>query len=430
MNGASRSRSDKTLWRHRNFMLLWAGQTVSEIGSAITVLALPLTAVVTLHVSTLQVGLLSAATTAAWMLVALPAGVLVDKFAKRTLMLSADIARMLLIGSIPLAAFAHLLTVGQLYSVALLVGIATVIFTVSYQSYVPMLVSREQLVDANGKLATSQEAADLIGPGLGGGLVGLLGAAGAMIADTFSYAASIGTLLLIKSREPPRERGSGFSLRELMAGLSFVFKEPVLRKTAECTAIFNLCTSLTVSLEIIFLVRVLHVRPAYTGLVVAVSALGGVVGGAVSGRLSRLIGSVRIIWVSVLGFGLIGLLLPLAQPGWGVVLFIAGSAGQSFTAVIYTVAQVSYRQAVCPPTLLGRMNAAMRWVMWGLLPIGGVLAGVLGSTIGIRSTLWIGTAGAWAAGILLFFSPLRSMRDQPDINVNHVQSPATDQVRN
>jgi len=363
------------------------------------------------------------------MLVALPAGMFVDRFAKRTLMLSADLARMLLIGSIPLAAFAHLLTVGQLYSVALLTGIATVIFTISFQSYVPMLVSREQLVDANGKLSTSQEVADLVGPALGGGLVGLLGAAGAMIADTFSYAASVGSLLLIKSREPPRERGRAFSLRELMAGLSFVFKEPVLRRTAECTAIFNLCTSLTVSLEIIFLIRILHVRPAYTGLVMAASALGGVIGGAVSGRLSRLIGSVRIIWVSVLGFGLIGLLLPLAQPGWGILLFIVGSAGQSFTAVTYTVAQVSYRQAVCPPMLLGRMNAAIRWVMWGLLPVGGVLAGVLGSAIGIRSTLWIGTVGAWAAGILLLFSPLRSMRDQPEANVNYAESPAVDQAR-
>jgi len=149
----------------------------------------------------------------------------------------------------------------------------------------------------------------------------------------------------------------------------------------------------------------------------------------VSGRLSRLIGSVRIIWVSVLGFGLIGLLLPLAQPGWGILLFIVGSAGQSFTAVTYTVAQVSYRQAVCPPMLLGRMNAAIRWVMWGLLPVGGVLAGVLGSAIGIRSTLWIGTVGAWAAGILLLFSPLRSMRDQPEANVNYAESPAVDQAR-
>jgi MFS family permease len=201
-----------------------------------------------------------------------------------------------------------------------------------------------------------------------------------------------------------------------------VFREPILRKTAEYSATFNLCACVSVSLELIFLVRILHVRPAYTGLVVAASASGGVIAGITSRSLSRIFGSVRIIWISALGFAPVGLLMPLAQQGWGILFFIAGSAGRSFSVVTYTIAQISYRQAVCPRMLLGRMNAGMRWIMWGTLPFGGLLAGVLGSAVGIRATLWISAGVAWGAGLLLLFSPLRAMRDVPESGVNDVHA--------
>jgi MFS family permease len=158
---------------------------------------------------------------------------------------------------------------------------------------------------------------------------------------------------------------------------------------------------------------VLHVRPAYTGLAVALTALGGVAGGAASGPLSRRIGSARIIWLSILMLGPATLLIPLAQPGPGVLLYVAGWAVYAFSVVLYNVAQLSYRQAICPPELLGRMNAAVRWIVWGTLPLGGLLGGALGSLIGIRPTLWVGAVGAWAAGLWVFFSPLRTMRDVP-----------------
>jgi MFS family permease len=167
------------------------------------------------------------------------------------------------------------------------------------------------------------------------------------------------------------------------------------------------------ALQIIFLVRVLHVRPAYTGLVISLAALGGVAGGAASGPLSRRIGSARIIWVSILGLGPAALLLPLAQPGPGVLLYVAGWAGYAFSGVLYNVAQLSYRQAICPPELLGRMNAAVRWIVWGTLPVGSLLGGTLGTAIGIRPALWVAAAGAGAAGLWVFFSPLRGMRDVP-----------------
>ncbi len=420
---AQRARS--SLWRNRDFLLLWAGQSVSETGSAVTVLALPLTAVVVLRASTFQVGLLSAASTAAFLAVALPAGAVVDRLAKRRLMLVCDAARLLIIGSVPVAAAFGILTMAQLYAVALLAGLGTVFFDVAYQSYVPSLAGPGQLLDANGKLATTAEAARLGGPALGGGLVALVGAAGAMIADAASYAVSVASLLLIRAHEPPARREERGPLRtELSAGLGFVLREPILRKIVACTGTANLFASMGTALEIVFLVRVLHVRPAVTGLIVALAALGGVAGGSSSQWLARRIGSARIIWLSTLAFGPVGLLVPFAQPGWGVLLFVAGWFGFSFTGVVYNVAQLSYRQAVCPPQLLGRMNAAVRWIVWGTLPLGGLLGGILGTTAGIRATLFVAAAGAWGAGLWVFFWPLRVMRDVPAPGTYMVDGPA------
>jgi MFS family permease len=402
-----------TLWRHRNFLLLWGGQTVSEMGSAVTQLALPLTAVVVLSASTLQVGLLSAAATAAFALIALPAGALVDRHAKRRLMIWCDVARMLIIGSVPLAAAFGVLTLGQLYAVAVTAGVCTVFFDVSYQSYLPVLIPKDDLVDGNGKLGATLSFAQVTGPGLGGALVGLVGAAGAMAADAISYAVSVASLLAIRAREEPIPLpGRRRKLRaEIAEGLSFVLRHPILRKIVACTGTSNLFSGMAAALEIIFLVRVLHVRPADTGLLIAVASLGGVAGGVLSGRLARLIGSARIIWFSMLVLGLPSLLVPLAEPGWRVAAFPVGFAAGAFSGVVYNVAQVSYRQAICPPRLLGRMNAAVRWVVWGTLPLGGLLGGAFGTLLGVRPTLWIAFVGSWAAGWWVFFSPLRKMRD-------------------
>jgi MFS family permease len=405
----------RPLWRHRNFLLLWSGQTVSEMGSAVTQLALPLTAVVVLRASTFEVGLLTSAATLAFALIALPAGAIVDRHTKRRLMIWCDLARMLIIGSVPIAAAFGALTLGQLYAVAVTAGVCTVFFDVSYQSYLPVLIPKEALVDGNGKLGATQSLAQVTGPGLGGGLVGLFGAARAMAADAISYGVSVASLLAIRAREEPPHPGQRQRLRtEIAEGLAFVLRHPILRKIVACTGTANLFNAMALSLEIIFLVRLLHVRPAEVGLLIAVASLGGVAGGVLSGRLSRLIGSARVIWFSMLVLSLPSLLIPLAEPGWRVALVVVGLAADAFSAVVYNVAQVSYRQAVCPPRLLGRMNAAVRWVVWGTLPLGGLLGGAFGTWLGVRATLWIGFTGAWAAGWWVFFSPLRGMRALED----------------
>jgi MFS family permease len=409
------------LWRHRDFMLLWSGQTVSEMGSAVTQLALPLTAVVILKASTLDVGLLTAAATLAFALIALPAGALVDRRPKRGIMIACDAARLLIIGSVPVAYAAGVLTMAQLYAVAITAGVCTVFFDVSYQSYLPALIEQEHLMDGNGKLGATQSFAQLAGPGLGGGLVGAFGAAGAMSADAISYAISVASLLGIKYREPRPQPAAGGeagrrSLRaEIGEGLGFVLRDPILRKVVACTGTANLFSSVATAVEILFLIRVLHVAPAYTGLIFAIAAIGGIAGGVLSGRMARWIGSARVIWFSILVLGAPQFLAALAEPGWRVALFPIGYATMFFAAVVYNVAQLSYRQAITPARLMGRMNAAVRWIVWGTMPLGAVIGGALGTAIGIRPTLWIAFVGSWAAGFWVYFSPLRRMRDVPQV---------------
>jgi MFS family permease len=423
----------RSLWRHRDFMLLWTGQSVSEIGSAVTIVALPFAAVVLLHATTFQVGLLTAAGTACFLLVALPAGLVVDRVAKRRLMIACDASRTLIVGSVVVAAALGVLTMAQLYVVALLAGLATVFFDVAYQSYVPSLIEREQLHDGNGKLGATQALSQVVGPGLGGALFGLL-KAGALAADAISFAVSTATLLLIRAREPRPDRpasetraarknraekpeqadrrGGMRDLRkELLAGLAFVSKHQVLRKIAACTGTANLFGAMSGALLVIFLVRLLAVSPQEAGLLFSIGSLGGIVGGVLSGRLTKWIGSARIIWFSVGVFGLIPIMLPLTEPGPRLVLFPISLFGLTFVVVLYNIAQLSYRQLITPPELLGRMNAAMRWIVWGTLPLGGLLGGVLGGALGVRPTLWIAVVGEWSAALWVFFSPLRRMRD-------------------
>jgi MFS family permease len=410
------------LWGHWDFMLLWGGQSISELGSGVTQLALPLTAVLVLKASAFQVGLLTAATYASFALIALPAGAIVDRIAKRRLLVVCDAARMLIIGSVPVAAAAGALTLGQLYVVALLAGVCTVFFDVAYQSYLPSLIPVEQLNEGNGKLGATQSFAQAAGPGLGGALVGLIGAARAMSADAFSYAVSVTSLLLIRSRaDGPSAHAAAArdghilsGLRtDIAEGLQFVVRHPILRKVVACTGTVNFWSGASTAVTTIFLVRVLHLHPALIGLLYALGAIGGVLGGVFTGRFSRWIGSARIVWLSSLLFVLCSALRPLAEPGWRVVLFGVGGVGITFSVVLFNVAQLTYRQVITPPALLGRMNAAVRWIVWGTLPLGGLVGGALGTAIGIRPTLWCSVIGSAPAVALIVFSPLRSMRDFP-----------------
>jgi len=397
-------------------MSLWTGQTVSDVGSAVTQLAIPLAAVVLVKATTLQIGILSAMATLPFLLVSLPAGAIVDRRPKRRLMIRCDLGRMLLVGSIPLVTIPGLgmhLTYAHLLVVALLNGILTVFFDVSYQSYLPVLLDKQELMDANGKLGTTGSFAQFAGPSIGGALIGLLGTARAIAVDAVSYGASALSLSLIRKPEPvPEPRPAGRKLRhEIAEGLSFAVRHPILRKVIGATATANFSAAISTSMSMVFLIRILHVKPGYVGLIWSMTAIGGMIGGMLAGRLSRRVGSARIIWVAPLVLGLPVLLQPLAQPGWGVLLYAAGYFFFSLYALVYNVAAITYRQAITPPELLGRMTASFRFIVWGTLPIGGALGGVLGSELGVRETIWIGVIGTWLSGLWVFFSPLRKMRD-------------------
>ena len=399
------------------------------MGSAITTLAIPLVAVVVLNASTLQVGLLSAATSLPFLLISLPAGAVVDRRAKHRLMMWCDVGRFALLGSIPLATLPGLhLTYAHLVVVALLAGVLTVFFDVAYQSYLPVLLERGQLVDGNGKLGTTQSFAEFAGPALGGGLIGLFGAARALVVDAFSYVLSAVSLFLIRTPEPtPEPRHPDHRVRDdIKQGLRFVVGDPILRRVVACTGGCNLFGSLMFAVEMPFMVRVLHVKPGLVGLILSAASVGGMLGGLTSAWLSRRIGSARIIWYSQLVFGIPTFLIPFAAPGWGVVLYVVGLFCYMFSAVVYNVAQVSYRQAITPPELLGRMNASVRFIVWGTMPVGAALGGVLGGLWGVRAAVWIGVVGMYLAGFLVFFSPLRRMRDVPLTYQDGLSAAATD----
>ena len=406
----------RSLWRHRDFLLLWGGQAVSEVGSAITVLAVPLAAVVLLDSSTFQVGLLTAMSTLPFLLVSLPAGALVDRAAKHRLMMWCDAGRLVLLGSVPLATLPGLhLTYAHLLVVALLTGVLTVFFDVAYQSYLPVLLDREDLVDGNGKLGTTAAFAQFAGPSVGGLLIGALGAARSLIADAATYAVSAATLFLIRTPEPPphpshRERRLRDDIRE---GLHFVVGHPILRRIVACTGTANLFNSMMLAVEIPFMVRVLHLKPGGVGLVLTLGAVGGIAGGLIARPLAARFGSARIIWLSQVVLGIPAFLAPLATPGWGVLLYAAGLAFYGLVAVVYNVAQVSYRQAITPHALLGRMNASVRFIVWGTMPLGALLGGLLGTWFGLRAAVWIAVAGSYCAVLWVYFSPLRGMRDVP-----------------
>ena len=417
VNPARMTRTRSSLWRHRDFMLLWAGETISHAGTSVGRIALPLVAVILLSATPFQMGLLTAAGMLAFLLVGLQAGAWLDRRARRPVMLAADVARGFLVLTVPLAWWADMLTFGHVLVVALLVGVATVFFDVAYQSYLPSLVGRDLLVDGNGKLEASRAVSEVGGPPFGGALVQLLGAAIAVVADAVGYFASAVALASIRTEEPPPAPATHPRMRTQIAeGLRFVLGHPLLRPITACTATSNLFSGVQAAVLMLFLVRELGLSAGTIGLLFAAGGVGGVAGAMASGWCARRVGQARIVWLSLVVAMPFGLLIPLAEPGWRVGLIVLAEAAFGFGVVVYNVAQVSFRQAICPDRLLGRMNASVRFMVFGTAPIGGLLGGVLGEVVGLRATLWIAALGVLVAVGWVLASPLRTMRDMPALD--------------
>ncbi len=422
MSGPS-SAAAPSLLRHPDFARLWAAETVSQLGTQVSALAIPFVAIEILRASTFEVALLNVVDFLPFLLIGLPAGVWVDRLRRRPVMIAGDLGRAAALATIPVAYLAGVLTVVQLYAVGFVVGILTVFFDIAYQSYLPSVVARDQLQEGNAKLEISRAGAQVVGPGLAGILIGVLRAPIAVALDALSFLGSALFLFLIRRPElPPRphdpEGGSRPGMRrEIAEGLRYVVGHPYLRSIAACTATLNLFGTMANAVLLVFAVRELGMTAEAIGLAFSIGATGALLGALLANRISSRMG----VGPTIIVFAAIGgpALLPLALASVGtpmptLVGFVAIFGFFSgLSAVVYNVAQVSLRQAITPTRMQGRMNATMRWFVWGTIPIGGVLGGVLGSVLGVRATMIIGIAGATFAVLPVLFSPVRGIRGMP-----------------
>ncbi|NKE60615.1 MFS transporter [Lentzea sp. PSKA42] len=402
------------LWGHPDFRRLWIGDTISQFGATVGMTVIPLLAAGVLNATPFEMGLLAAASTIAFLVIGLPAGVWVDRMRRKPLMIAMDVARAALMLSVPVAWWLDLLDLPQLIAVSLAVGVCTVFFDVAYQSYLPSLVGRGQLVEGNSKLQASLSVAEVSGPAIGGYAAQFLGAANGVLATGLGYLSSAFFLFRIKTAEPAPERHPDPHLRrEVMEGLRFVFSNVTLRMIVACTGTSNFFHGIQNAVMVLFLLQTVGLSEGTAGLVLSAGGVGGVLGAAFAYRIGVLVGQARMIWLIPLLTWPFTLALPFVSHGWGLVLPMAGLAVSVFGIVVYNVGQVSYRQAICPDHLLGRMNASIRWVVWGATPLGALLGGGLGSWIGILPTLWVSLIGSVLGMVWVLISPLRTMRDLP-----------------
>jgi len=404
------------LLRHPDFLKLWGGQSVSLFGSQVTRLALPFTAILTLHATAGQLGILGAVQLAPFLLLGLFAGVWVDRLRRRPILIAADIGRALLLSVIPLMALTHSLRIEYLYLVGFGLGTLELFFDVSYMSFLPSLIKREQLVDGNSMLQMSDSVAQVSGPGLGGALVQLLTAPLAIAVDALSFLASAISIIAIDAREdavPVDTHRDAW--REMREGLRLVIGNPLLRAIGGCTATLNLSANLLFTVYMLYCTTSLGLSPAVIGAIFAVGGLSTIAGTLLAGRAATRFGVGPVLVASPFLIGMASILIPLAGgPRLMAVLFLVGA--QVLFGIgrpIFDINQLSLRQAITPQRLQGRVNASMLFIVWGVIPIGSLLGGLLGSTIGLRQTLAVGAVGMSLAFIWVVFSPIWRLQRTP-----------------
>jgi predicted MFS family arabinose efflux permease len=404
------------LWWHRDFRLLWIGQTTSRLGSSVTSLVLPLVAVATLGASTFQVALLDAAIWFPWLVIGLPAGAWVDRLPRQPVMVVCDLVSLLLFLSVPVAWWSGALTIGQLLTVALLAGTAAVFFQTAYQVYLPALLDRDRVVEGNARLQASEAAAQVTGPGLGGLIAQTFGAVLGLLADAASFLVSAVCLLSIRAREPrgAKEAEQTSVRREIAQGLRFVAADPYLRVFTVFGAASNLALIGYQSILVVFLVRVVGVRPGTVGILLAAASLGAVIGAAGATRVARRFGTARGLLLCELVCAPFGLLLPLTGPGPRLAFAVVGIGVVAVGVAVGNVIKGSFRQTYTPHQLLGRVTVSMQLLNYGTMPAGALIGGALATAIGIRTTMWVMMGGAVLATLTLLAGPIRRHRDLPD----------------
>lgn len=407
----------KFLLRHRQFARLWLASTISQVGTQVTVLVVPLIALKLLKASTFQVSVLGVAEYLPFILIGLQAGAILDRSERKPIMLLCDLVRAIALVAIPIAWALDALQLWMLYVAVFVVGIGTVFFDVAAQSITPSIVEVEDLGDANQTVAAAESVARTAGPGVGGLLLSIMSAPAALVVDVMSYVASF--VLLLGVHPAPLERdadeGETPSLRKQIGeGLSFVRHHPTLRPILMSSAIANLTAHAQYAVTITFMVRTLHYSAPVIGLLYMIGNVGVIVGASQSVRVTKALGLGRTLWVMSLISGIGSLMLGLASGrysllAYGIPWFILAGC-----SMIYNVGQLSYRQAATPAHLQGRMNATFRFFVWGAIPVGFLLGGIFGTIIGLRNTVFLFGVGTIVPFAFIFYSPTADVKSLAD----------------
>lgn len=411
-------RSPDGVMRDHDFVKLWAGESVSLVGNQITIFALPLVAILTLHATVFQVGLLNMSRNLPIVVFSLLAGVWLDRRRRRPILIACALGNAVLIGLVPISSALDLLSMGLLYAVTILVGVLSVVYDVGVLTYMPNLVGRGRLPSANSRIQTSTSLAMVAGPGIAGLLVGILTAPVTLAADAVSYVCAAVGLVTIRKPEPEPERPAREQtiLRSIGEGLHSVFGSPILRSLLGLSGSFNFVQSGFITILVVYAVRVLGLSPFQLGIVIGATAVGGAIGAALANRISGVFGVGPTMLVSLGGATLFPLmfLIPRSNGLWSVSLMSAIQFIYGFGVLIYNVHTVTLRQVVTPDRLLGRMNASYRLVLLGTQPPGAFLAGVIGQSFGLHTALLIAVVAFPFPALWTLFSPVIRLREMPD----------------
>jgi MFS family permease len=409
------------LTRSPDYLKLWTAATISLFGTQVSLVAIPFIAVLLMDVPAYQVALLGTVEFLPFLLFTLPAGAWVDRLPRRLILVVGDFGRAITLLSIPIAYQLGILSIWQLYLVGFINGTLTVFFDVADQSFLPAILEPDDLVEGNSKLQVSGSAAQIVGQPLGGAMVGLLSAPIAVLIDAVSFIASGGLIFWIRKREPAREQpaasdaGPRPGIRgEVAEGLRYVLGHPYLRYIAASTGLSNLFSNIAFATFAIFVYRILDLSAFTVGLIGGIGSIGILAGALVAGRIAARIGVGRTILWSIALSGPATLLAAFAQPETAVPILIASTFLGSFAGVVYNINQVSLRQAITPERIQGRMNATMRFLVWGTIPIGQIIGGILASTVlGARGALLIGGVLGCFAFVPILFSSVRTLERIP-----------------
>jgi MFS family permease len=405
------------LWSHGDFLKLWSGQSISEFGSQISQLAIPWLAAVGLHASAFQFSLLGVLGFMPFILFALPAGVWVDRLSRRRILIVGDASRAVLLLLIPILWATHTLQMWHLFVLEFVVGVFTVFFDVAYQSYLPSLVERDQLIDGNSKLQLTVSITQVAGPSTSGALIAAITAPYAIFADAISFVLSTLFMLRMKHRENVPEHTADKPRSKMWPdvkeGLRWVVGHPWLRAVAACTGTSNFFSSLLFAIVLLYFTRTLHLHAWETGLVFAIGSFGSILGALIVNRMQKRLGVGPTIVVTAICFSIGGLGYPLAPKSFPLPLLFLAQMLFGFGAVAYNITQVSLRQAITPERLQGRMNAAMRWIVWGTIPLGSLAGGAIATEWGLKAALWVRAIGGIFTFLPVTLSSVRSIREMP-----------------